>query len=154
MVGTGPRWMFSQHCTVVLEVGFYGVFWRAGSCAPLWTVPWFFPSHPLHTVPLRRYHLHQLYWWRVSTLWTNRLFLRSSAFCLMCKNLAKLLPLQGAEEKIDPLLEKWETRREEIMLFCRKGRNLYIYVQNSFTDCMYALTLLETSICGGLKCSY
>lgn len=33
MVGTGPRWMFSQHCTVVLEVGHMGSFGGGQLCS-------------------------------------------------------------------------------------------------------------------------
>ena len=81
MVGTGPRWMFSQHCTVVLEVGFYGVFLGGGgSCAPFELFLDFSHLTPCIQCHWGRYHLHQLYWWRVSTLWTNRLFLAPLPF--------------------------------------------------------------------------
>lgn len=53
---------------------FMGSFWGASS-APFELFLDFSHLTPCIQCHWGRYHLHQLYWWRVSTLWTNRLFL-------------------------------------------------------------------------------
>lgn len=122
MVGTRPKYSFSQHCTRGL--GFSGIFWGKGQLYFLWALPWFFSLPTPYTQGLwERYTTSPSFTdeeWALCE-WADP----SCPVCMLSatREVSQTPSHQAAEGKKWSLTRKWGIG-EEIMLFRRQGRML------------------------------